>query len=93
MNTSHESFGLDFAMPPSDSASRVFFRQKTDVYGQPLILTKGEKFLHTIARSIVIGVALGFSLAILLLYVHQSPALKTITIAGSPPVPGREASS
>jgi len=43
-----------------------------DVYGRPRVLSRPEVILHAMARPVIIGVALGFAVAIAMLAHHQS---------------------
>jgi hypothetical protein len=47
-----------------------------DDYGRPRILSKAEIFIHDVARWTVIAVVIGYALAIALVVIHNSSALK-----------------
>ena len=50
---------------------------RRDLYGRPRIVTGWAAILYSLARLTVIGVTIGFALAIFLLFLHTSMPLKT----------------
>jgi len=64
-----------------------------DVYGRPRVLTGWEAILYSLARATVIGVAIGFALAISMVAIHTSLSLKTQSGSDRLQVAAREASS
>jgi hypothetical protein len=52
---------------------RVVNRYSLDVYGQPRILTGWKAILYSLAWPTVIGVSIGFGLAISLAVIHTTP--------------------
>ena len=54
----------------------VVSRYKVDDYGRPRILSKAEIIFYDVARWTVIAVVIGYGLAIALVVIHNSSALK-----------------
>ena len=90
-SNTHSSGGDDSA--PSLADRRVVSRYHVDVYGRPRILSRWEIILHALAWPVVVGVLIGYMLAISLFVIHNFSMLKMQKTAAKPPVESQEASS
>jgi hypothetical protein len=69
---------------------RVVSRYHVDIYGRPRILSKLEVTLYALARPVVIGVVIGFGLAISLLAIHNPSTLNPHETTGQSSVTSLE---
>ncbi len=67
---------------PSATELLVLDRRDFNVYGQARVLSKQEIVLHTFARAVVIGVGLGFALAIFLFIAQNDLAHQALNTTG-----------
>jgi len=68
-------------------------RYDVDVYGQPRILSKWEVILYAVARPLVIGVIIGYGLAISVVAVRESSPHELQAKAGPSQVKSLESQS
>lgn len=69
---------------------RVVSRYHFDDYGHPRILSEWQIILHALAWPVLVGVVIGFALAISLLLIHHPSTPKPQESASQPQVTGQE---